>query len=98
MADDTLTFKGTRLKDNAVQENGIWVGYCYGWGYADNHPNDTEGCRLKLDWAVDAQGRPAELKQIDFVRIYTAVNQPVGELGELSTELTGVENLHYQEP
>ncbi len=98
VADDTLTFKGTRLKDNAVQENGIWVGYCYGWGYADNHPNDTEGCRLKLDWAVDAQGRPAELKQIDFVRIYTAVNQPVGELGELSTELTGVENLHYQEP
>ncbi|MDD6890968.1 MAG: YncE family protein [Bacteroidales bacterium] len=93
---DSLTFRGTRLRDNAVEENGIWVGYCYGWGYADNHPNTEEATCLDIDWAVDAEGRPAGLQQIDFVRIYTAVNQSVGVLGEMSTEITGVENLHYQ--
>lgn len=94
---DELTFQGVRLQDNAVEENGIWVGYCYGWGYADNHPNTTDGALFNLDWAVCEDGTPAALSQIDFVRIYTAVNQSVGVLGELSTEITGVENLHYHQ-
>ena len=73
--DDEITFQGTRLKDNAVLENGLWVGYCYPWGYADNHPNTKEGSNFKIDWAVDSNGTPADLDQIDFVKIMTAVNQ-----------------------
>lgn len=94
--DDEITFQGTRLKDNAVLENGLWVGYCYPWGYADNHPNTKEGSNFKIDWAVDSNGTPADLDQIDFVKIMTAVNQDAGQMGEISTEVTTIENLHFK--
>ena len=93
--DDCMVFKGTRLKDNAVEENGIWVGYAYDWGYADNHPNSEEMSQFKLEWAVDADGNPVHLDEIDFVKVYTAVNQYAGRVGELSTEIAGIENLHF---
>lgn len=95
IAEDEITFRGTRLKNNAVNENGMWVAYCYDWGYADNHPNSTEMCKFKIDWAVDADGNKVTLDRIDFVKIYTAVNQNAGSMGELSTEVSTVENLHY---
>ncbi|MDR0892807.1 MAG: YncE family protein [Mediterranea sp.] len=91
-----LTFRGTRLADNGIDENGTWVGYCYDWGYADNHPNSTDGSKFKIDWAVDDQGQPVQLDQIDFVRIYTAVNQSLGWTGESSTEVSTVEDLHFE--
>ena len=84
-----------RLKDNAVEENGVWVGYAYDWGYADNHPNSEEMSQFKLEWAVDADGNPVHLDEIDFVKVYTAVNQYAGRVGELSTEIAGIENLHF---
>ena len=90
------TFKGVRLKDNAFNEGGTWVGYCYGWGYADNHPNNTEYAKFKIDWAVDQNGKSVKLDRIDFVKIYTAVNQNVGWMGEISTEVSTVENLHFE--
>lgn len=92
--EDELTFRGTRLKDNAVKENGLWVGYSYPQGYADNHPNNKEGSNFKIDWAVDEEGAPASLDAIDFVKIMTAVNQDAGQMGEISTEVMTVENLH----
>lgn len=95
-----MTFKGSRLADNAVNEPRPdmpehWVGYCYPYGYADNHPNDTEYSQFKIDWAVDKNGNPVHLDGIDFVKIYTAVNQDCGWLGEASTELQAIEDLHY---
>lgn len=93
--EEEITFSGTRLKDNAILENGMWVGYCYEWGYADNHPNSTEMSKFKIDWAVDATGNRVHLDEIDFVRIYSAVNQSAGVMGEISTEVMTVENLHY---
>lgn len=92
---DRMTFRGTRLQDNSVNENGVWVGYAYDWGYADNHPNSTDMSRFKIDWAVDKEGNAVVLESIDFVKIYTAVNQYCNPVGEVSTELTGVENLHF---
>ena len=94
--ENEITFHGTRLKDNAVEEGNVWVGYCYPWGYADNHPNRTEYSQFKIDRAVDQNGQPVLLDQIDFVRIYTAVNQNIGWTGEISTEVVTVENLHYK--
>ncbi len=97
--EDEITFRGDRLPDNGVNEgtNGKenWVSYCFPWGYADNHPNSTELCQFKIDWAVDNQGNPVQLDGIDFVRIYTAVNQHLGWTGEVSTEVQTVEDLHY---
>lgn len=95
IAEGEMSFRGTRLKNNAVDENGMWVGYCYDWGYADNHPNNTEMSKFKIDWAVDDEGKPVKLNQIDFVRVYTAINQDAGNMGEISTEIVTIENLHY---
>lgn len=100
--EDQITFRGSRLKDNAVNEpqEGMlehWVGYCYAWGYADNHPNTAEQSKLNIDWAVDKNGMPVTLDGIDFVRIYTAVNQSCGWMGESSTEIQSIKDLHYEE-
>lgn len=94
--DNEITFHGTRLKDNAVLENGLWVGYCYSFGYADNHPNTKEGSNFNIDWAVDSDGKAVKLEYIDFVKIMTAVNQDAGQMGEISTEVMTVENLHFK--
>ena len=100
--EDQITFHGSRLKDNTVNEPREnmpehWVGYCYAWGYADNHPNGEEQCKFKIDWAVDKNGNPVVLDGINFVRIYTAaVNQNSGWMGEISTELQAVEDLHFK--
>lgn len=98
--EDEMTLYGSRLKDNAVNEPrpGMpehWVGYCYAYGYADNHPNDEKGALFKIDWAVDKEGRAVKLDGIDFVKIYTAVNQYCGWMGEISTEVQAVEDLHF---
>lgn len=92
-----LTFTGTRLPDNYVDESGngtMYVLYSYPWGYADNHPNTTEGARMKIDWAVKADGTAANLQGIHFVKVYTGVHQQCGWIGETSTEITGAEDLH----
>lgn len=94
--EDEITFRGTRLKDNAIEEGSTWVGYCYPWGYADNHPNRSEYSQFKIDWAVDREGNSVALDEIDFVKIYTAVNQDVGWMGEISTEVMTVEDLHFE--
>ena len=68
--EDQITFHGSRLKDNTVNEPHEnmpehWVGYCYAWGYADNHPNNTEYSQFKIDWAVDKDGKPvASVKEL----------------------------------
>ena len=41
---DSLTFTGTRLPCNSVDNSGNgtdYTLYCFDWGYADNHPNST---------------------------------------------------------
>lgn len=100
LSDETLSFRGTRLADNAVDESGngsYYVLYAYDWGYADNHPNDSEKSNFNIDWAVDAEGNPVHLQGIDFIKIYTGVNQFNGWLGECSTEVAGVTDLHIEE-
>ncbi len=95
---DRLTFTGTCLPPNAVDEShqgNYYVQYAYPWGYADNHPNDLGDLScFKIDWAVDASGRPVHLNGIDFIRVYTGINQQCGWLGETSTEISRAEDLH----
>ncbi|MCM1042546.1 MAG: cell surface protein [Bacteroides sp.] len=96
----TLTFTGTRLADNAVDESGegnFYVLYPYDWGYVDNHPNEAENkSSFNIEWAVDENGNPVHLPCIDFVRVYTGVSQSCGWLGETSTELSKAEDLHIE--
>lgn len=92
-----LTFKGNKLANNEIDKDGngsYFVLYAYDWGYADNHPNSSDKSNFDIDWAVDRNGNKVSLPGIDFVKIYTGINQFNGWIGECSTEVMGVEDLH----
>ena len=103
ISDSTLTFYGTCLPDNAEDLNGkgsYFLLHFYGDGYADCNPNDglssdsTNLCAMDIAWAVDEEGNQVELPCVDFVRVYTGVNQECGWIGETSTEITHARDLH----
>ncbi len=85
-----------------------YVLYCFDWGYVDNQPN-TSGytatdevmdveiphvSEFMIDWAVDSEGNHVDLPGVDFVKVYTGVNQYNGWLGEASTEVMDAWDLH----
>ena len=91
----TLSFSGARLPDNAYLSGTTFKLPAYEFGYADNQPNSNrEGCSMDISWAVDSSGKPVTLKHIDFIRVYNAMNQSCGAIGETSSEITGAEDLH----
>jgi len=51
-----------------------------------------------ISWAVDVAGNPVELPGVDFIRVFTGVNQYCGWLGETSTELSRAQDLHIDFP
>lgn len=91
---ETLTFKGSKLPDNVKTIDGKLLNFALPWGYADNHPNHSDLSNFKIEWAVNEEGIPVELDSIDFIRIYTGVNQYAGIMGEISTEIQTIEVLH----
>ncbi|MDD4921007.1 MAG: YncE family protein [Bacteroidales bacterium] len=92
---DSIVCTGTLLAPTAIQNaTGYWVLNNLDWGYADNQSNRSELSCFDIDWAVNAAGQSVHLGSVDFIRIYTGVNQNAGMIGELSTEITGAENLH----
>lgn len=104
---DQITFRGARLPDNAVNYGGdgsdldnpqYWVSYRYAadsYGYVDAAPNnDDVYTTFDLDWAVDSDGNPKHLDHADFIRIQSGVLQQCGWLGETSTEVSSITNLH----
>ena len=95
--EDRISFSGTRLPQNGIDLSGVgnnFALYKFAYGYADNEPNTNDRSAIDIDWAVDADGQPANLSGVDFIRIHTGVNQENGWLGECSTEIMGVMDLH----
>ena len=83
----------------------VLIGFRY--GYVDNLPNWTdkadanswnyEGCGIDISWAVDENRQPVNLDFVDFVRVYTGLNQKCPApnwWGETSTEIQCAEDLH----
>ena len=95
---ERMTFAGTLLPPNAVaySEDGMtkYVMTIYAYGYADNHPNDSEGSKMNIEWAVNNRGNKVNLNEIDFIKVQTGVNQQCGWIGETSTEVSGAVDLH----
>lgn len=94
---DKITFKGTCLPQNGVDESGqgsYYVLYKFRYGYADNEVNTKDESAIDIDWAINDKKQKVHLPGVDFIKIYTGVNQENGWLGECSTEITSVEDLH----
>ena len=96
--DSEMKFNGSRLPQNGInngKENSpYYVLYRFSYGYADNDTNTSIGSTFDIDWAIDSNGNKANLPGVDFIKVYTGVNQENGWLGECSTEIMGIEDLH----
>lgn len=100
---DSYTLSGTclRARNSLDEATGYWNNAAFGWGYADNTGTDnfttgrfTQCNRFRISDAIDIDGNPAFLTFIDFVKIQTGVNAKSGILGEVSTEVFGIFDLH----
>jgi len=100
--EDSYTLRGTILSSKTVVDgNGMWTNAAFGWGYVDNFSSidytnnmgegmEKNGNYLKISNAIDYKGDDVDLEYIDFVKVQTALNITAGWLGELSTEVTKI--------
>ena len=104
-----LAFTGTCLRNLMVdksEEYGFeyWVNEAAGKGYADNFSeeyNDVvnldedtrKSNKFDIANAIDRDGNAVALPAVDFIKVYTCVNQSSGWLGEGSTEVCGAISL-----
>ena len=63
----------------------------FAYGYCDNTPG---GNPVDIATAVDSLGNKVKLKGIDFVKIQTGIEANLGLLGEFSTEVSAVWDVH----
>lgn len=110
--EESYTLFGTCLEarnyqdDDLAAENGsaeYWINPSYDWGYVDNCGSDRIKPMLtgfRISNAVNADGTPANLKYIDFVKVVNGLNTKSGWLGEVSTEVCGFndENINPTQP
>ena len=64
------------------------------YGYADNKPNSDKNSAFDIDWAVNADGSPANLSSIDFIKIQNGVIGCNDITGEQSTEISSIYNIN----
>lgn len=83
---DSITFTGTIIPEDALSE--VSTGYC------DVLPNTDPAAGCNIEDAVDANGNPANLQKIRFVKVYTGVYKVQDPFGEISTEFCGAKDLH----
>ncbi len=95
IAEDEYTLIGAKLPSQTENISGQIVQRILEYGYVDNKPNhDIDGTSLDISWAVDEKGNAVNLPSIDFVRVYTAIDEINDPTGEISTEIQGAIDLH----
>lgn len=88
----SYTIKGSKLPSTNVDMTvpSMVISKPFAWGYADNL---VDGDKIDIANAIDQNGKKVVLKGINFIKIQTGVQADLGWLGELSTEVTGVEDI-----
>ncbi len=66
----------------------------YAWGYVDN-VGDGSKTHFWIEDAIKADGSPANLKYIDFVKVHTGMTGKGSAVGEISTESYVPVNLNF---
>ena len=107
--EESYTLRGTCLKSRSYDASGngtYWVNPAFDWGYVDNFsaidrltdddnynaaPADNH---FKISNAVTFDGKDANLKYVDFVKVQVGLNTQCGWLGEVSTEVFGVKDFN----
>lgn len=101
-----VTFDGERLPDAYVNtsttdgtESWALRDGLFTWGYAETYNNQDYDSNLKanrfdISDAVNADGSPANLSGIDFIKVQSSVFQIAGWLNEVSTEVSGAADLN----
>ena len=87
---DSIVVTSTLIHHTLEYVNGQWKSFPKEWGYADNQPNNSEKSKIKIEWAINNEGTPVHLQQVDFIQITTAVHNQAELIGELSTEITSI--------
>jgi hypothetical protein len=85
---DSYTLTGTCLASNFYVSGGIEHAQDLPWGYVDNYNTDPSRPESEfwIEDAIQADGSPANLKYIDFVKIHTGTTGKGSAVGEISTE------------
>lgn len=91
---DKISFEGVSLAKNGVKSGVFAQLKSFKYGYADNHANNDDRSTFNIDWAFDKDGNKVNLPGINFVKVYTGVDQENGMLGENSTEVGRGSDLH----
>jgi len=81
---DSYMLTGTCLAPTMIH-GGIDTSPGYAWGYVDNY-GDGSKKDFWIEDAIRADGKPAKLKYIDFVKVHTGITGKGAAVGELSTE------------
>jgi hypothetical protein len=87
IAEDYYTLTGTCLS-STFYTSGLEYSACYEWGYVDNISSSAsrESDMFWIEDAIQADGSPANLKYIDFVKVHTGTTGKGAAVGEISTE------------
>lgn len=83
---ENYTLCGTCLKSN-VEYTDMYRLKDFAWGYVDNFGDGSRpNNEFWIEDAMQADGSPANLKYVDFVKVHTGMNVTAGYLGEISCE------------
>lgn len=89
------TLSGTCLPHNSEWDeiSKKWILRSFEWGYVDNLSTidfaSDRANRFRISDARTASGEVADLKQIDFIKVQSAINRINPAIGETSTEVSG---------
>ncbi|BFT73843.1 DUF4430 domain-containing protein [Paenibacillus sp. P36] len=93
----SYTYSGVKIN---VRKNAF--------GYPDTHANGSapydvpanpyltspvKGDPIDISWAVDSTGKPVNLTNVSFVKVYNAVQIDGGALGEIGAEVTALQKV-----